>query len=464
MNRDRIRFALLLSAGMSYALSQTLIIPALPKLADDAGASPAAASWLMTGYLLSASVATPLVGKLGDLHGRGRVLTWVMAIFIAGSALCAVTHSLPLLITGRVMQGISGGVFPLAYGVIRDTFPADRRMAAVGTLSISLGAGSALGPPLSGIAVEHLGLHSIFWIALAGAVPGLLGARLIPERPAGTARRLDLRGAVILAGLLMCLLLALTQGNQWGWESPGIAALFAGFAGLLWLWIRVERDSSEPLIAVGLLRTRSMALVNLAAIGSGLGIFTSFIPLAAFIQAPESTGYGFALSSSAAGLLLMPHGLAIVLFGRAAGAMCRRVGPRAAIACGAVVNTAASLQLVFAHQTAFLLGLGSTVLGVGQALLLAGLANLVVAEVPQAVVGIATGLNTIMRTIGQAVGSALAGAVLAASVMGGTHLAGESGYVAAYAISAGAWMISLLAAAAMPRSPRVAPGLAPVTP
>src|SRR3954451_17382572 len=110
-------------AGLTYSLSQTLIIPALPAITAEVHATPAGASWLMTGYLLAASVATPLVGKLGDLYGRGKMLTWVMAIFIAGSVTCALGHSLSVLIGGRVLQGIAGGVFPLAYGVIRDTFP-----------------------------------------------------------------------------------------------------------------------------------------------------------------------------------------------------------------------------------------------------------------------------------------------------------------------------------------------------
>ena len=187
--------AVLLAAGMTYALSQTLILPALPALVRELGASPLAVSWLLTAYLVAASVATPLIGRLGDLFGRGRVLTWVMAIFCVGSIVCAVGQSLPLLVLGRILQGVAGGVFPLAYGIIRDTFPPAARMRAIGTLSVSLGVGAALGPAIAGVIVDRAGPSAIFWVGMIGAIPALAAARLVPERPAGPrAHRLAGRG------------------------------------------------------------------------------------------------------------------------------------------------------------------------------------------------------------------------------------------------------------------------------
>src|SRR5688500_18000405 len=147
--------AVLLMAGVSFALSQTMVIPALPEFADEYGASPAAVSWVLTGYLLSASVATPIAGKLGDLYGKGRVLTWVMLLFATGSTVCALAGSIEMVIVGRVIQGVAGGVFPLSFGIIRDTFPRERVAGGIGLMSAIFGIGGGIGLPLSGVVVDN---------------------------------------------------------------------------------------------------------------------------------------------------------------------------------------------------------------------------------------------------------------------------------------------------------------------
>ena len=187
--------AILLSAGVTYSLSQTLVLPALPHLAERLHAGPAAVSWLITSYLLSAVVATPLVGKLGDLYGRGRVLFAVAAVFCAGSVLCAVSVSLPLTIAGRVLQGVAGGFFPLSYGVIRDTFPAERITTAVGALSVAVGLGAALGPPVAGLIVDHAGPEAVFWAGILGALPALAAPLVVRDVAVHGRPRLDLLGA-----------------------------------------------------------------------------------------------------------------------------------------------------------------------------------------------------------------------------------------------------------------------------
>src|SRR3954453_15539317 len=177
---------LLLSGGVTYALSQTLILPAMPALVESLDADALAVSWLLTAFLVAASVATPLLGRMGDLFGRGRVLSATMAVFLAGSVLCATADSLGVLIAGRILQGAAGGVFPLAYGIIRDTFPETTRMRAIGMLSVSLGVGAAFGPVVAGAIVDHASPSAIFWVPVAGAVPALGAAWLVPARPAGT--------------------------------------------------------------------------------------------------------------------------------------------------------------------------------------------------------------------------------------------------------------------------------------
>jgi MFS family permease len=446
--------AILLSAGTTYALSQTLILPALPRLAEDLDAGPAAVSWLITSYLLSAVVATPLVGKLGDLYGRGRVLLAVAAIFCAGSVLCAVSGVLALTIAGRVLQGVAGGVFPLAYGVIRDTFPPERVTTAVGALSVSLGLGSALGPAVAGFIVDHAGAAAVFWAGILGALPALAAPLVVRDVASRVPPRLDLLGAAGLGAALVCLMLAITRGPSWGLLSAAVLGLLALSAALFAAWVWIERSRPEPLVELRLLAARPVALSNLASIFVGAGSFTTFAAVPVFAQAPESTGYGFGLSVAAAGMLLVPHGLVMIVGAPLAGHLCHRIGTRATLLGGAAVNAAASALLVVAHGSPWWVVASMVLLGIGQSGTLAALPNLVVAAVSREDVGIATGMNMVTRTIGMALGAAGSAALLAASVPASGGLPAESGYVASFALAAISSLAAFACALAVPRLAR----------
>ena len=223
-----------------------------------------------------------------------------MAVFCAGSMLCALGDSLPLLVAGRVLQGVAGGVFPLAYGIIRDTFPRRRRMRAIGMLSVSLGVGAALGPAVAGVIVDHAGPSAIFWVGMIGRDPGTRGRARRPQRPARPARAGRLAGAVALAGGLTALLVLMTQGQRFGWTSGRPSASRLAGRGCSRGWVPIEwRRRAAPLVDLVLLRRRTMALTNGAALCVGCGIFMAYVPLAPIAQAPRSTGYGLGLSVAA---------------------------------------------------------------------------------------------------------------------------------------------------------------------
>jgi MFS family permease len=448
-SRTRV-LVLLLSAGMTYSLSQTLILPAIPALVRSLGASPLAVSWLLTAFLVSASVATPVIGRLGDLLGRGRVLTWTMAAFCAGSVLCALGGTLALLVAGRVLQGVAGGVFPLAYGIVRDTWPAETRMRAIGMVSISLGAGAALGPVVAGVIVDQAAPATIFWVATIGALPALAAARLIPEAPPAVRAAIDWPGAALLAGWLTAALVLVTQGQRLGWSSPPAVGLALVTALLLSAWLRLEDRRRDPLVDLPLLRERTIALTNLAGLCVGCGIFMAYAPLAPMAQAPASLGYGLGLSVAAAGALLVPHGAVQILIGPAAGDLCARIGARATLVIGTALNTVTMAGIAAAHGSVAALLVGGTMLGVGQPMALTAMANLIVATAPQRDVGIATGMNAVMRTMGMALGSALSAAILAGATAPGAAFASEHGYVVAFAVAACATAGAVVCAAALP--------------
>src|SRR5262249_27917522 len=212
-------------AGMVVSVMQTMVLPLLPRLVEAFHTSVSAATWVLTSTLLAGAVATPLLSRLGDMYGKKKMIVLAMVLLVAGSLVCAVAGSLGVLIAGRVLQGVSVVVIPLAIGTIRDVFPREQVMTAIGIVSATLGAGGAAGLLLTGIIAAHTtSYHPVFWIAAGVGVLGLLlvavWAPAIGHRAGG---RPDIPGTITLAAWLVCLLLGLSEGGIWGWRSrPGL--------------------------------------------------------------------------------------------------------------------------------------------------------------------------------------------------------------------------------------------------
>ena len=443
---------MLLMAGVSFALSQTLVIPALPEIGDHLDASATATSWLLTAFLLSASIATPIVGKLGDIHGKGRVLTVVLLVFAAGAVVCALGRTIEVVIAGRVLQGVAGGVFPLAFGIVRDTFPRERMPAGLGMVSAIFGIGGGIGLSLSGVIADNLDTSWLFWINLIALPAALAAYLLIPPLPAGRRPRIDWAGAALLSAALAAILLGVSEADDWGWGSPANLGLILGGVALTGVFIRVEARTADPLIDLEVLRRPAVATTNLTAFMVGLAMFASFLLIPQFAQAPELTGYGFGASVTVGGLLLLPVAIAQLLTGALAGMLGTRIGFRAVLAIGAGLTSASFVVLAAAHEREVEILAAGALLGAGISFAFAAMANLIVAAVPQSDVGIATGINTVMRTVGGSFGAAIATAILAGS-SGAGGLPTEGAYTAAFAFSAVAGLAAVGAALLVPRPP-----------
>ena len=448
-NPTRVLFVLLL-AGVSFALSQTLVIPALPEIGARLHADATAVSWLLTAFLLSASIATPIVGKLGDIHGKGRVLTAVLLVFAVGAIICALAGTIEVLIAGRVLQGVAGGVFPLAFGIVRDTFPRERIPAGLGMVSAIFGIGGGIGLPLSGVIVDNLDTRWLFWINLVALPAALAAFLLIPPLPAGRRPRIDWLGAALLSAALAAILLGVSEADEWGWGSLPNVGLIAGGLLLTGVFLRVEARTREPLIDLAVLRQPAVATTNLTAFMVGVAMFASFLLIPRFAQAPELTGYGFGASVTVAGLLLLPAAVAQLLTGALAGRLGVHIGFRAVLAIGAALTSASFVVLDAAHEREVDVLVAGALLGAGISFAFAAMANLIVGAVPQSEVGIATGINTVMRTVGGSFGAAIATAILAGS-SGAGGLPTEGAFTAAFAFSAVAGVAAVGAALLVPR-------------
>jgi EmrB/QacA subfamily drug resistance transporter len=451
-----VTLAVLATAALAFALLQTMVAPALPAIQHELGASTTSVTWVLTVYLLSASVATPLFGRLGDMFGKERMLVVVLLLFALGCLVSALSHSLFGLVAGRAIQGAAGATFPLAFGIIRDEFPRERVATGIGLISATFGIGGGAGVVLSGLIVDNLSYEWIFWLGFAITIPAIVCAHLfVPESPVKTPARIDWTGAALMSLGLGALLLAVSEGNRWGWGSARIVGLLALALVVLFVWVRFESRTSEPLVDMRLLRLRGVWTTNLTGLLLGFGMFGSFILIPQFVAAPAGAGYGFGADVTAAGLFMLPSSIVMLFAGPLAGNMTNRMGPKAPLLIGTASVAVAFLMLVVAHDARWEFYVSNALLGLGLGMSFASMANLIVQAVPQRQTGEATGMNTIMRTVGGAIGAQVA-ATLVAQHVGSGGIPAEQGYIDAFALGAGAVLVALLAATLIPGRRRVA--------
>ncbi|HEY0449033.1 MFS transporter [Actinophytocola sp.] len=433
-------FAALLVAVLSFSLLQTMPVPALPDLQRAFGAGPVTVSWVLSAFLLTASVATGLLGRLGDMFGRRRVLLACLAVSAAGTLLAALAGSIGVLIAARAVQGVGAATFPLAFGIVRDGFPRERVPVAIGWISSTFGIGFGVGLVLPGLIVDALSWQWIFWLMLVVILAGLVAVwAFVPDSPARAPGRLDWAGAVLLTGGLVALLLAI--GQRWG-LAPRLGLLAVAVVLLVVFWV-VESRLAAPLIDVSLLRRRSVLTSHVTALIIGFGMYGAFTLVPLLVETPSRLGYGFDASVTGAGLFIIPMAVTMLFASPLAGRLGARVGFKVPLVAACVVGAAGFVVLAVAHDTAWPIYLANGVLGIGVGLAFSALANLVVAAVTPAQTGEATGINTIMRTIGGTFGAQIASTIVASS-------AGESGYTTAFWLSAAALAVAALSALAGP--------------
>jgi EmrB/QacA subfamily drug resistance transporter len=458
-----ITFALLAIAGVSYALLQSLVAPALPDIEHALHTSENSVSWVLTSYLLSASVATPLIGRLGDMYGKERLLMIVLALLSIGTAVSAVSSSLPLMLAGRVIQGAAGGIFPLAFGIIRDEFPRGRVAAGIGLMSALLGVGGGVGVILAGPIVDNLSFHYLFWLPLIPIVAATVLVHVfVPESPIRVPSRVNWVGAALMSLGLASVLIAVSETATWHWlTAKTIGCLALGIV-LLGLWVRSESRSDHPLVDMRMMRIRGVWTTNAVALLLGFGMYSSFILLPQYVETPTRAGYGFGASVTQAGLFLVPTTVAMLLLGSQTGRLEKRFGSKPPLLAGAFLALLSFALLAASRHARWEIYVAAALLGGGIGLAFAAMANLIIENVRPEQTGVATGMNTVTRTVGGGFGGAAAASVLAGTV-GRSGFPSTHGYTAAFALCAIALGVGVVAGLAIPqRRPAEAFGAHPV--
>jgi EmrB/QacA subfamily drug resistance transporter len=445
-----VTFTLLAVAAVSYALLQSLVAPALLTIQHDLNTTTTGAAWILSAYLLSASVITPIAGRLGDMYGKKRTLVVMLVVLALGTALAGLATSIGVMITARVIQGAGGAIFPLAFAIIRDEFPPERVPHGIALISAILGIGGGLGIVLAGPIVEHFSYHWLFWFPLLAVVAATVGTIFfVPESPVRMPGRIDPVGAALLAGWLVALLIPVSEGETWGWTSGLTLALFAVAAILIPIWIWAETKSDAPVVDMRMMRLRGVWTTNLAALVFGFGMYSSFVLVPEFVELPRSSGFGFGASVTEAGLFMVPATVGMLVAGPVSGRLSTTVGSKVPLLIGSFVSAAAFAMLAGAHGSDWEIYTAMLVMGVGIGFAFASMANLIVEAVPGHQTGVATGMNTIVRTIGGAIGSQVTAGIVTATVVA-NGLPTETGFTIAFATSAVALAVGFLVALAVP--------------
>lgn len=386
---------------------------ALPVITRSFGTTLPVAEWVAMAYLLVTASLLLTWGRLGDMYGHRRTYLAGFVVFTLGSVLCGAAPGIGWLIAFRAVQAVGAGMMMAASpAIITEVFPSSERGRALGFNAVAVAVGLSLGPVLGGLLVEHFGWRSIFYINLPIGIAGTWwAARVLPPPPSRIQRAaFDIPGAVTLFVALFSMLLALSQGEAWGWGSPATVGLLAAGAAGLAGFVALERRVAAPMVDLGLFRDRVFVLANVSSLANYLAQSCVTFLLPFFLQ------YALGIAPDRAGLVMLGFPFAVLFVAPAAGYLSDRFGSRWLAVVGMAVVTAGvySMSRLGPHSSGAEVFWRLAVIGLGSGLFQTPNNSTIMGSVPRSRLGIAGGMLASMRYIGMVLGIAVSGAVFAA--------------------------------------------------
>jgi EmrB/QacA subfamily drug resistance transporter len=396
-------------------LDNTVVNVALPSIQRDLGSSISGLEWTLNGYTLAFAVMLATGGRLGDIFGRRRAFLLGVILFAASSATAGLAQNTAELVASRVIQGIGAGfMMPATLSIVTNAFDPSERGKAIGTWAGVSALALAVGPVLGGFLTEHVSWRAIFYInipvAIAAVIATLFAVRESRDETVG--REVDYIGVGTLTAGLTALVLALIEGNSWGWGSTAIISLLAGSVVLMALFVYVEQRVRAPMVEFRLFGSRDFVGSNLIALVVTFAMLAQFFFIALYMQ--NILGY----SPLGAGVRFLPATLMIVAIAPLAGRLTDRIGAKIPMAAGLGLVTVSLFWLTT-------LGSGSTyasfwpsfvLMGIGMALVMSPMSTAAMNAVSNAKAGIASGILSMNRMIGGSLGVAVIGAVFQGGV------------------------------------------------
>lgn len=429
--QPRLLVPSLVFIALVVAAVGSLGAPLITSVATTFHVSLAAAQWTLTLTLLSGAVATPLLGRLGAGPRRRGTIIATLAIVAAGSVLTVLPLPFGFLLAGRAAQGAGLGLTALMMGVARDHLDAERAPGVIALVSVASTIGIGVGYPLAGLLTEFGGVRAAYGLGVFVTAVALVAAvRAIPAPPPGRTARVDVPGALLLAGGLLALLVVISETSVWRHLGVAVPVAVLG-AALLAAWASHERRAAAPLVDVRLLAHRAVASANAAMLVGGVGMYLLLTLITRYAQTQHSAGYGFGLTTFAAGLVLVPFSAFGFAAGKVAQKAARRAGASLVLAGSAVVVLAAFVLFALARSALAEVLLAMAILGYGVGSFSAAMPSVILAVTPAGETSSAMSFNQVVRSVGFSVGSAIGGLILAAGTPAGGLFPADSAYTTA---------------------------------
>lgn len=401
-------------AEMTSSFESAMILAALKVLVVQFG-STAAVGWLVTAFLIVGSAASAVVGRLGDIYGRQRILLIVLALGGIGSLLSAVSSRYELVLLGRVLQGVTATILPLCVGIVRENMEPKQVPAGIGLMISGASIGTAVGLIVGGVVVDNFSWHGIFYASAGFCFASLFMIRLIvPSSPRLAMRTpVDWWSGILFAPGVTLILLYLSQGKSWGWFPLPMLGMLLGGAALCLLWWRRSLSSANPLIDVRTLASRPIAVACAATAFISAGALQLTVLFSLLLQAPVWTGLGMGLTATAAGFVKLPSNLTSVLAGPLGGWLTGRGGGRLAMLIGGIVTTIGWVLVLLNTSSVTVIVAELIVISFGTTMLFAVAPTIVAAAAPPERTSEVSGMLGVIRALFMGIGSQLIATLLA---------------------------------------------------
>jgi MFS family permease len=450
--------------------AETMLIPAIPDLISHFHVSYTMSSWVLTAYLVSGAVMTPIAGKLSDIYGKKKILLIVMLIYAVGVSIAGLAPTFELMLLARAVQGIGMSMFPIAFSIVRDQFPRVKISIGQGVITSMFASGAIIGLIVGGFIIQNYGWQATFFtiipvafallfvirkyiiigsdiessseVSIASQDTVIVNPEIMNEErkmkdstSAGTnivdeSRRIDILGAVTLAIAIISLLLSITlfetsAGNgSLGTnvdENTIVAPL--GLSSEIWLttlvvvgvvssvvFVIVERRAKNPLVDFRLLFDKVVLPANLMILIVGLSMFMVFETIPILVRNPIPLGFGE--SALGVGNVQLPFAIVLLIFGPTSGFIISKLGSIKPIIAGSVITSAGFFALWLVHSNPICVSAGLAVLSVGLSLTSVGAMNIVILATPPKYSGISLGMTSLLRIVGSSVGPVVAAVYL----------------------------------------------------
>lgn len=444
-------------AEVTGSFETAMILAALKKLIEDFG-NPAMVGWLITGYLIVGAAIAAIVGRLGDLFGRRQVLVVVLIIGAVGSLISALSTNFPVLLAGRLMQGVTGAILPLCIGLVHENAGKERAPMAIGLMISGASIGTAAGLVVGGMIVDNFSWHGVFF-ASAGlcAISAVAIGGLLPRSPRQPASEpVDWLSGLAFAPGVALVLVYFSMGKDWGWASPlPLAALGVGVLLTLWWW-RASLASPNPLIAVRSFSDRTIAIGSAVTALVAMSALQITVFFSLMMQAPLWTLAGLGFTATLAGIAKLPSNLSSVFAGPLGGWLAARGGGRFALIAGGVVTVSGWLLWFVMDVDSFPKVVAQLIMiSFGTTMLFSVAPTIIAQASPPERISEISGLLTVIRQLFMGIGAQMVTTLLAADIVrrGSEVYPSPFAYDVTVAVIAALCTAAVLTALALPKAP-----------